>query len=149
MQGYRIFAFATLILVAAVLVLITTHSMLMYLQADDPRTWLVLLMLGGIYGSVCYALARRFARKPMRPPLTPLITAPLMLTPPVAFSIVVESDVLSGPFLVYYFLVLAAGSAVGTWYGMQAGWKHLIPGLQNPPSVPQPLHDSHKNLPRN
>lgn len=149
MQGYRIFAFVTLILVAAVLVLITTQSMFMFIQPGDPRAWLVLLMLGAIYGSVAYALARRFARKPMRPPLTPLVTAPLMLVPPIVLAFLVENDVLFGSMLVYYFVVIAVGSSIGTWYGMQAGWKNLITEFQKTPQVPGSLHDSHKNLPRN
>ena len=126
MQGYRIFAYITMILVVALLVLVTTQALFPYIQAGDPRAWIVLLMLGAIYFSVTYGLSRRFARKPMRPPLTPLITGFLMVLPPLLLNMLVNNDLLHGSMYWTYILIISVGSAIGTWYGMKAGWNHLI-----------------------
>src|SRR5690606_34922868 len=96
MQGYRIFAFITMILVVALLVLVTTQALFPYIQPGDPRAWIVLLMLGVIYFSVTYGLSRRFARKPMRPPTTPLITGVLMVLPPMMLNVFVNNEILQG-----------------------------------------------------
>lgn len=132
MQGYRIFAYITTILVVALLVLVTTQALFPYIQAGDPRTWVVLIILAAIYFSVSYGLSRRFARKPMRPPTTPLITSVLMVVPPLLLNMLVDNDLLQGSMYWVYILTISAGSATGTWYGVKAGWNHLIGEAGNP-----------------
>lgn len=131
MQGYRIFAYITLILVLALLVLVTTQGLFVFIQAGDPRTWLVLVMLLGIYFSVSYGIARRFARKPMRPPTIPLITAFLMVLPPLALNLFVENDILYGFMYWSYILSISIGASVGSWLGMKSGWIQLIQSVQS------------------
>jgi uncharacterized membrane protein YfcA len=131
MQAYRIFAYITLILVLALLVLVTTQGLFIFIQAGDPRTWLVLVMLLGIYLSVSYGVARRFARKPMRPPTIPLITALLMVLPPLVLNLFVENDLLYGVMYWSYILSISVGASVGSWLGMKAGWLQLIQSVQS------------------
>jgi len=130
MQAYRIFAYVTMILVLSLLVLVTTQGLFVFIQVGDPRTWLVLLMLLGIYLSVSYGLARRFARKPMRPPTIPLITAILMILPPLVLNFFVENDILYGVMYWSYILCISVGSSIGSWLGMKAGWMQLIQSVQ-------------------
>jgi len=126
MQGYRIFAYITMILVVALLVLVTTQALFPYIQLGNPRAWIVLLMLAAIYFSVTYGLSRRFARKPMRPPTTPFMTGFLMVVPPLFLNVFVNNDLLQGSMFWVYILTISVGSAVGTWFGVKAGWNHLI-----------------------
>ncbi len=130
MQAYRIFAYVTMILVLSLLVLVTTQGLFVFLQAGDPRTWLVLLMLLGIYLSVSYGVSRRFARKPMRPPTIPLITGVLMVIPPLGLNLFVENDILYGVMYWSYIFSITIGSSIGSWLGMKAGWMQLIQSVQ-------------------
>jgi len=129
MQGYRIFAYVTMILVVALLVLVTTQGLFEYIQPGDPRAWLVLTILASIYFSVSYGLTRRFARKPMRPPTMPLITGFLLILPPLVLNVAIENDVLYGTMYWTYVACSAVGAGIGSWYGMQAGWRTLIEEL--------------------
>lgn len=129
MQGYRIFAYVTLILVVALLVLVTTQGLFEYIQPGDPRAWLVLFIMMCIYFSVTYGVTRRFARKPMRPPTMPLISGILMIMPPLVLNMAIENDVLYGTMYWIYLGSCAIGSGLGSWYGMQAGWRTLIEEL--------------------
>ena len=130
MQAYRIFAYVTMILVLSLLVLVTTQGLFVFLQAGDPRTWLVLLMLLGIYLSVSYGVSRRFARRPMRPPTIPLITGVLMVIPPLGLNLFVENDILYGVMYWSYIFSITIGSSIGSWLGMKAGWMQLIQSVQ-------------------
>jgi uncharacterized membrane protein YfcA len=130
MQAYRIFAYVTMILVLSLLVLVTTQGLFVFIQAGDPRTWLVLLMLLGIYLSVSYGVSRRFARKPMRPPTIPLITGVLMVIPPLGLNLFVENDILYGVMYWSYIFSITIGSSIGSWLGMKAGWMQLIQSVQ-------------------
>jgi hypothetical protein len=136
MQGYRIFAYVTLILVVALLVLVTTQGLFVYIQPGDPRAWLVLFIMMCIYFSVTYGVTRRFARKPMRPPTMPLISGILMILPPLVLNMAIENDVLYGTMYWVYLGSCSIGSGLGSWYGMQAGWRTLIEELakQSKPS---------------
>ncbi len=129
MQGYRIFAYVTMILVVALLVLVTTQGLFEYIQPGDPRAWLVLIILASIYFSVSYGMTRRFARKPMRPPTIPLITGFLLILPPLVLNVAIENDVLYGAMYWIYVACSAMGAGIGSWYGMQAGWRTLIDEL--------------------
>ncbi len=131
MQGYRIFAYVTMILVVALMVLVTTQGLFVFIQPGDPRAWLVLLILASIYMSVAYGLSRRFARKPMRPPTIPMVTAVLLVLPPFVLNFVIENDLLYGTMYWIYVACCAAGATIGSWYGMNAGWKSLIQSLDN------------------
>ncbi len=129
MQGYRIFAYVTMILVVALLVLVSTQGLFIYILPGDPRAWLVLFILASIYLSVAYGLSRRFARKPMRPPTIPLITAILLILPPFVLNFVIENDILYGTMYWIYVASCGAGAAIGSWLGMTAGWRTLIQSL--------------------
>jgi drug/metabolite transporter (DMT)-like permease len=129
MQGSRIFAYVTMILVVALLVLVTTQGLFVFIQPGDPRAWLVLFIMMCIYFSVTYGVSRRFARKPMRPPTMPLITGVLMILPPLVLNMVIENDILFGTMYWSYVGSCAVGSGFGAWYGMQAGWRTLIESL--------------------
>ncbi len=129
MQGSRIFAYVTMILVVALLVLVTTQGLFVFIQPGDPRAWLVLFIMMCIYFSVTYGVSRRFARKPMRPPTMPLITGVLMILPPLVLNMVIENDILFGAMYWSYVGSCAVGSGFGAWYGMQAGWRTLIESL--------------------
>lgn len=130
MQGYRIFAYITMILVVALLVLVTTQGMFVYIQPGDPRAWLVLFIITSIYFSVAYGLSRRFARKPMRPPTIPLLTGVLMILPPFVLNFVIENDILYGAMYWTYVGCCTAGAGIGSWLGMKAGWRTLIATLK-------------------
>ncbi len=130
MQGYRIFAYVTMILVVALLVLVTTQGLFVFIQPGDPRAWLVLFILASIYMSVAYGLSRRFARRPMRPPTIPLVTAVLLVLPPFVLNFVIENDILYGTMYWIYVASCGVGAAIGSWYGMNAGWKTLIQSLK-------------------
>jgi drug/metabolite transporter (DMT)-like permease len=129
MQGYRIFAYVTMILVVALLVLVTTQGLFIYIQPGDPRAWLVLVILTSIYFSVAYGVTRRFARKPMRPPTMPLLTGFLLILPPLVLNMVIENDILYGTMYWTYVACCSVGSGIGSWYGMKAGWRTLIEAL--------------------
>jgi drug/metabolite transporter (DMT)-like permease len=129
MQGYRIFAYVTMILVVALLVLVTTQGLFVFVQPGDPRAWLVLFIITCIYFSVSYGLTRRFARKPMRPPTIALITGFLLILPPMILNVAIENDILYGSMYWAYVGCSTIGSGVGSWYGMKAGWRTLIESL--------------------
>lgn len=129
MQGYRIFAYVTMILVVALLVLVTTQGLFVFVQPGDPRAWLVLFIITCIYFSVSYGLTRRFARKPMRPPTIALITGFLLILPPMILNVAIENDILYGSMYWAYVGCITVGSGVGSWYGMKAGWRTLIESL--------------------
>jgi len=131
MQAYRIFAYVTMIAVLALLVLVTTQGLFVFIQEGETRTLLVLIMLLGIYLSVSYGIARRFARKPMRPPTIPLITAVLMVLPPILLNVFVENEILNGVMYWSYILCITVGSSIGSWLGMKAGWLQLIESVKN------------------
>lgn len=126
MQGYRIFAYVTMILVVALLVLVTTQGLFVFIQPGDPSGWLVLVLFAAIYFSVAYGLSRRFARKPMRPPTIPLVTGVLLVIPPVVLNLLIEHEVLVGALYWAYLLACTTGAMIGSWYGMNAGWRTLI-----------------------
>lgn len=130
MQGHRIFAYITLFLIASMLVMVSTQGFFYLIQPADTRAWLLLIMFAGIYGSVSYGLARRFARKPMRPPTMPMIVVPIMVIPPLIMEMAVENTVLTGSMYAAYVTIIVIGSAAGSWYGMKAGWNHIILALQ-------------------
>jgi drug/metabolite transporter (DMT)-like permease len=129
MQGYRIFAYVTMILVVALLVLVTTQGLFVFIQPGDPRAWLVLFIFAAIYFSVSYGVTRRFARKPMRPPTMPLITGFLLILPPMVLNLAIENDILFGTMYWIYVGSCAVGAGFGSWYGMKAGWRTLIESI--------------------
>ena len=136
MQGYRIFAYVTMIMVIALLILVSTQGLFIYVQPGDPRSWVVLTIIFSIYLSVSYALSRRFARKPMRPPTLPLLTGILLVIPPLVLNMAIENDVLYGASYWIYIAFCTLGSGIGSWYGMQAGWRSLIESIHRPEDLP-------------
>lgn len=133
MQGYRIFAYVTMILVVALLVLVTTQGLFVFIQPGDPSGWLVLFLFAAIYFSVAYGISRRFARKPMRPPTIPMVTGILLVIPPIILNLLIEHEVLVGALYWAYLLVCTAGAMIGSWYGMNAGWRTLIASVTTHP----------------
>lgn len=131
MQGYRIFAYITMILVVALLVLVSTQGLFVFIQPGDPRAWLVLFIILCIYFSVSFGLTRRFSRKPMRPPTIALITGFLLVLPPMILNVAIENDILYGSMYWAYVSFCIVGSGAGSWYGMKAGWRMLIESLTN------------------
>jgi drug/metabolite transporter (DMT)-like permease len=118
-----------MILVVALLVLVTTQGMFVFIQPGDPRALLVLIIIAIIYFSVAYGLSRRFARKPMRPPTMPLLTGLLLVIPPIVLNFVIENDLLYGTMYWIYVGCCAVGAGIGSWYGMKAGWRTLIESI--------------------
>lgn len=126
MDYYRLFAYFTTTLVVALLVLVSTQSLLVYVYPDQLLGWLVWLILILIYGSISFALAKRFARKPMRPATLPLLIGPLLILPPKLFQFMVAHETLDMASFAMYLIGIGIGSMGGAWFGMKAGWHTLL-----------------------
>lgn len=134
MDFYRLFAYLTTTMVVALLVLVSTQILLNYIQPDQLLGWLVWVMLILIYGSISFAVAKRFSRKPMRPPTLPLMIGPLMILPSIVLQFVAAHETLDTLGYVMYLAGIALGAGGGSWFGMKAGWNTLLQQHRREPS---------------